>query len=128
MRRIVGAIIAVVAGLAACGGGGGGGSLDDPAEACQRVADGLCGRFYDCLSAEEREAAGLPGTEEECADDVAADIDCAGQTVENTCNDGEVYDPGQAADCIDAIDELDCAQLQNFEDNLPECDTVCTEQ
>jgi hypothetical protein len=114
-----------------CAGGAcGGGSDDDgeaPSETCSRVAEVICQKFFECYTAEEREAAMLPASEEECLDEIEGDLECATQTVDNQCDEGETYDPDRAQDCLGDYEVLSCEVVRDgIEDSdTPSCAQVC---
>lgn len=111
-------VIALVVG--ACGG-----DLA-PREACEEAASALCSRFYACYSAAELSAGMFPATEGECVTMFQAD--CAMETEATVCEMGETYDGGAAADCVDQVGDLTCAQLRDQAATAAAtsaCDRVC---
>lgn len=102
-----------------------GGDLS-PREACEEAASALCSRFYACYTAEERAAGMLPATEAECVATFQAD--CAMETEATACEMNETYDGGAAAECVDQIGGLTCAQVRDqaaVAAATSACDRVC---
>lgn len=110
-----------------CAVEGGESEGESPAETCTRVAGVICQKMFECYSAEERAAAMLPATEEDCAVQVEGDLECATQTAENQCAAGETYDPMMAQDCVAEYEALTCDIVRDgiADSDTPSCPHVC---
>lgn len=102
-------------------------SGESPAETCSRVADVICQKLLECYSAEERAAAMLPATQEECVGQIEGDLECASQTADNQCGEGETYDPDLAQDCVGEYEALTCDLVRDgiADSDTPSCAQVC---
>jgi hypothetical protein len=111
----------------ACAVDGGDMSGESPAETCSRVADVICQKLLECYSAEERAAAMLPATQEECVGQIEGDLECASQTADNQCGEGETYDPDLAQDCVGEYEALTCDLVRDgiADSDTPSCAQVC---
>jgi hypothetical protein len=119
MRRILG-LSALL--LLSCGGG------DDltPVEACKQEYSIICDKFFNCLTAEQKEAAksviGLNAADckvkfqgSECNSDKAM------------CNAGEKFQPTNAEMCLSGLMTLSCTDVMADPIVTPAiCDQVCT--
>ncbi|HLU67462.1 MAG TPA: hypothetical protein VKZ63_14370, partial [Kofleriaceae bacterium] len=114
---------ALVTLFCACGGGGGA----SPEEACNGLAEVTCEKFFECLTEDQRAAAGLT-TEAACVADYKAQFGCAELTEDNACEANETYNSDEADSCIDQLAGLSCDQvLDGIEDSeTPACNRVCT--
>jgi hypothetical protein len=103
------------------------GEESSPASDCDALAEVVCGKYFECFSAEERAIAGVPATEESCVDSTRADFECAGQTGETACPGGQTYDPAAAAACLAEHAELTCEVIRTDlgPDDTPSCAAVC---
>lgn len=98
-----------------------------PRAACEDLAAGVCERLYACLSAEEIAAGGLPATEEGCVAMLEADGSCDQLTLDNACDEGQVYSEDTALTCIDQVAAITCPDLRttDLEVLAPACEQVC---
>lgn len=121
--RAAALLLALVAGCASQVAG----EESSPASDCEALVDLVCGKYFECFSAEERAAAGVPATEESCVASTRADFECAGQTAETTCAAGQTYDPAAAAACLDEHAALSCEVIRTDldTDDTPSCARVC---
>jgi hypothetical protein len=119
MKRFI-----IVLALAGCGGG----DSVSPREACNDLAEIVCGKFYECLTETERDLLQLPASEAACISDLKDQYGCEEQTVDNTCEGSEVYQPDKADDCLDQIARLECGEVRDgdVESDAPACGEVCT--
>lgn len=102
-------------------------SGESPAETCSRVAEVICQKMFECYSAEERAAAMLPASQEDCLAQIEGDLECASQTAENQCAEGESYDPAMAEACVGEYAELTCDVVREgiADSDTPACAAVC---
>ena len=96
------------------------GDESSPATDCDALAEVVCGKYFECFSPEERAAAMIPASEESCVDSTRADFECASQTLDTTCADGQTYDAVAAADCLAEHAALSCDAIRT---DLDESDT-----
>lgn len=94
-----------------------------PVQACNDLAAVVCAKYFECTTAEEREVAMIPATEDEC---VAAHRDmfsCAEQTAASACPQGGSYDPARAAECVQQYQGLSCDTVRDGPDqeDTPAC-------
>ena len=125
MRKFMVLMVAAASALGACGGGS-----DSPAEQCRQGEQTLCNRYYECYSADEIMAAGLPAAKSDCVAfiDGASDQKCADATAANQCDTGETFHAGKADDCISELDDATCAEFTDGEQQTyaPSCNQICT--
>jgi len=100
---------------------------ETPAETCSRVATVICQKLLECYSAEERDAAMLPASMAECQTQIEGDLECATQTADNQCDEGETYDPATAQDCVVEYEGLTCEVVREgiADSDTPSCAQVC---
>jgi hypothetical protein len=100
---------------------------ESPSETCTRVSAVICQKFFECYTPEERAAAMLPATEEECQGQIEGDLECTTQRADNQCAEGETYDPARAADCVVEYEALSCDTVREgiTDDVTPSCAEVC---
>jgi hypothetical protein len=120
-------LIALVCGACAVEGGESEGAGESPAETCSRVAEVICQKMFECYSAEERAAGMLPASEEDCLAKIEGDLQCASQTVDNQCDEGETYDPDLAQACVGEYEGLTCDVVRegSIDASTPSCAEVC---
>jgi hypothetical protein len=115
--------------LSACAVEGSDSAVDgeSPSETCSRVAAVICQKLFECYSADERAAAMLPATQEDCLAQIEGDLECATQTVDNQCDQGEAYDPDMAQSCVVEYEGLTCDIVREGigDDDTPSCAQVC---
>lgn len=126
MTRIAAGLMLVLV-WCGCSVEGGDTDMESPAETCSRVAGVICQKMFECYSAEERAAAMLPATQEECATQIEGDLECATQTADNQCEAGETYDPMMAQDCVAEYEQLTCEVVKAgiTDTDTPSCAQVC---
>jgi hypothetical protein len=119
MRRIFGLSVLV---FLSCGGG------DDltPVEACKQEWSILCDKFFNCLTADEKEAAkpiiGLNAAD--CKAKFQAS-ECNADKAK--CDAGETFHSEAAETCLSGIGTLSCNDVKQEQIVLPaSCDQVCT--
>jgi hypothetical protein len=95
-------------------------TVGDVATYCNDFAAIVCGKLFTCMTAEERAAAGVPPTEEECL--AAQQAPCATATSSDICEEGQVYQPDQATPCVTQFGQLTCEQFLD-----PDTDAVLAE-
>lgn len=111
--------VALLMSLGACGGGD-----PSPVEACEDLSRISCNRVYECFTATQIAAAGLPATEAECVTEQVADADCANATAADACGTNETYHPDKIDGCFSALRASSCDAF--LAGDFPACDAVCT--
>lgn len=95
-----------------------------PREICDQATEAICIRLYECLSAEEIAAAGLPPDQSDCVVERRRDEGCARQTEENYCEPGETFQRDEAADCFAEIVGRTCEVVESAGPEYV-CDGAC---
>jgi hypothetical protein len=100
-----------------------------PVEACNMQAATECARIYECYTAAQLAAAGLPATESACVTALEANQGCSAKTTANFCTGGNaVYHGDKVGGCIDQLNGLTCAEVMSSQDITvvaPKCAEVC---
>lgn len=117
-------VLALVLLTAACGGDSSlGQSVDpsSPADFCRAAAAEQCARMYGCLSPDEKQAIGLPETEDECV-----------RQAESACEDGAAdcgsaysFAPAAATACLDQMEQATCNDAAEPWLDAPACANLC---
>jgi hypothetical protein len=81
----------------------------DLTEFCNQWNTAACAHVFACLTPEERDAAGIPPTEEECVS--AQSAECEEANSESYCDFGETYHADQSPACLDQFIALTCEQF-----------------
>src|SRR5688572_32977657 len=105
-----GLAIAILVGCG-CGGGGAGDGELTPAAYCDALAASWCGRYYECYSAEQIAAAGLPVMATDCALEIELRLRCGELSEQTVCGAGRSFDQAAAADCKAELGDRVCSQL-----------------
>jgi len=96
---------------------------------CNEFAAAICTKLFTCMTAEERDAAGVPPTEEECV--VDQQDGCATSSSAELCPEGEVYHSDQALPCVTQFVALTCEQFLDPDSDAvlalhaPACAALC---
>ncbi len=100
-----------------------------PSEACNEQYATECARLYECYTADQIAAAGLPATESACVTMSQTNAGCAAKTTSNFCTSGNAVYHGEAVNgCIDQLNGLTCAEVMTSQDITvvaPKCAEVC---
>lgn len=123
-RHLFSLVLALHIGACSVEGDGAG---EPPSETCNRIAGVICQQLFDCYSPEERVAAMLPASEEECLAEMKGNLECASQRVDNQCQAGTTYDPARADDCVAEYEALTCDIVREgiTDADTPSCALVC---
>lgn len=100
-----------------------------PSEACNQIDATICARIYECYTAADIAAAGLPASESACITQEQAADGCAAKTTANACTGGNaVYHGENVGGCLDQLDGLTCAEVMsntNVVTGAPKCAELC---
>jgi hypothetical protein len=101
----------------------------DLTDYCNQWNAAVCAHIFACLTQEERDAAGVPPTEEQCVSAQAPD--CEDATSENVCAGDEVYMADQTTPCLTQFAALTCDQFRSNDPDAvlaeaaPACVAMC---
>jgi hypothetical protein len=109
--------------------GCGGSDSVSPVEACNMQYATECARIYECYTAAQIAAAGLPATESACVTMSQTNAGCSAKTTANFCSTGTAVYHGEAVPgCVDQLNTLTCADVMSAQDITtvaPKCAEVC---
>jgi hypothetical protein len=104
-------------------------STTSPVDACNEEFSTDCTRIYECFTATQIAAAGLPATESACVTQQQTANGCSAKTEANFCTAGNaVYHGDAVGGCIDQLNGLTCAEIESNQDITvvaPKCAEVC---
>jgi hypothetical protein len=94
----------------------------DVAAVCAQIAETHCRKLFTCFTDERVALLGFPVPLEQC---ISVRVDeCRGLTIDTACEDGVMYDPEAAEQCLEQTQELRCDRAGS-DDSRQSCLGIC---
>ncbi len=115
--KVLGCVVGVGFAFMACGS-------SSPSDACNKLAQVLCQKAYECATPQELAAAGYT-SESDCESKQKSAYDCENPIA---CPNGGVYHGDQADQCLSNYQNATCGQIEGKTVDTTPCTKTCQTQ